>query len=44
MLADPALGGGLRPTVDVLRSYFGSEKRSDKLLHLMNTALRPISA
>lgn len=32
MLADPALGGGLRPTVDVLRSYFGSEKRNDKLL------------
>lgn len=32
MLADPALGGGSRPTVDVFRNYIGSDKKNTKLL------------
>ena len=32
MLDDPALGGGIRPTVDVFRAYLGSDKKDTKLL------------
>ncbi len=32
MLDDPALGGGIRPTVDVFHAYIGSDKKDTKLL------------
>ena len=32
MLDDPALGGGIRPAVDVFRAYVGSDKKDTKLL------------
>ena len=32
MLDDPALGGGIRPTVDVFRAYIGYDKKDTKLL------------
>lgn len=32
MFDDPALGGGIRPTVDVFRAYVSSDKKDTKLL------------
>jgi len=32
MLDDPALGGGIRPTVDVFRAYLDSDKKDTRLL------------